>query len=238
ELHLRGHARGASKDRNQERERTPELPTFHDSRIPSAESRDATAGRTARAGNSGRTSQACGVGSIAISLIARCDSLTRHRHGFGLPSHGVDAGYSHAQRHLRCLLSRDESAANVGRRTFVHRAGFLAAIVRGLVPAPGHLHEGEPSMSRRILRLACACAVASGLAAAQIIGPSTTTTPYLVPNASLAPGDVVTVSLLTTGDSVGGYRLVGIPDGLGAFANAGGITLLANHELGQTQGIV
>ena len=39
-------------------------------------------------------------------------------------------------------------------------------------------------------------------------------------------------SLLTTGDSVGGYKMVGIPDGLGAFDNGDGtFTVLMNHEL-------
>jgi hypothetical protein len=58
---------------------------------------------------------------------------------------------------------------------------------------------------------------------------------YLVP---VAPG-VVTKALLTVGESVNKkpdgtpYRMVGIPDGLGAFDNNdGSFTLLMNHELG------
>jgi len=51
--------------------------------------------------------------------------------------------------------------------------------------------------------------------AAQTIGPSTTTEPYLVPS---LPGVDIT-SILTTGDAVGGYRMVGIPDGLGTVPN-------------------
>jgi hypothetical protein len=67
------------------------------------------------------------------------------------------------------------------------------------------------------------------------IGPSTTTEPYLVPN---VPG-VKFVSILTVGDSIGGYRMVGIPDGLGAYAGSNGtFTLLMNHELGGTSGAV
>jgi len=67
------------------------------------------------------------------------------------------------------------------------------------------------------------------------IGPSTTTEPYLVPS---VPG-VRFISLLTVGDSIEGYRMVGIPDGLGAFASSNGnFTLLMNHELGGTSGIV
>jgi hypothetical protein len=49
---------------------------------------------------------------------------------------------------------------------------------------------------------------------------------------------VATQALLTVGDSIGGYRMVGIPDGLGAFDNGDGtFTLLMNHELGNTAGI-
>ena len=67
------------------------------------------------------------------------------------------------------------------------------------------------------------------------IGPSTTTEPYLVPS---VPG-VKFISLLTVGDSIEGYRMVGIPDGLGAYASSNGnFTLLMNHELGGTSGIV
>ncbi|MBC8131845.1 MAG: hypothetical protein H7X95_02605, partial [Deltaproteobacteria bacterium] len=59
------------------------------------------------------------------------------------------------------------------------------------------------------------------------------TSPYLIP---AAPG-VVTKDLITTGDSVGGYRMAGIPDGLGAFDNGDGtFTVLMNHELGATLG--
>ncbi len=55
---------------------------------------------------------------------------------------------------------------------------------------------------------------------------------------------VVIKSLLTVGDSVNNkpdgtpYRMVGFPDGLGAFDNGDGtFTLLMNHELGDTVGI-
>ena len=47
------------------------------------------------------------------------------------------------------------------------------------------------------------------------------------------------MSLLTVGDSAGGARLVGIPDGMGAFDNNDGtFTVLVNHELNSSQGIV
>lgn len=46
-------------------------------------------------------------------------------------------------------------------------------------------------------------------------------------------------SILTANDSVGGYKMVGIPDGLGAFDNGNGtFTLLMDHELGNTSGVV
>jgi len=65
-------------------------------------------------------------------------------------------------------------------------------------------------------------------AAATPIGPSTTTEAYLIPS---VPG-VKIVPILTVGDSIGGYRMVGIPDGLGAFQSAPGqFTLLMNHEI-------
>ena len=65
-------------------------------------------------------------------------------------------------------------------------------------------------------------------AAATNIGPSTTTEPYLIPS---IPG-VKFVSILTVGDSIGGYRMVGIPDGLGSFQSARGqFTVLMNHEI-------
>ena len=65
-------------------------------------------------------------------------------------------------------------------------------------------------------------------------GPSSSDAPYVVPS---RPG-VVTKSVLTVGDSADGYRMVGVPDGLGAYDNGDGtFTLLSNHELRPTQGI-
>jgi hypothetical protein len=88
--------------------------------------------------------------------------------------------------------------------------------------------------------LACVWLVASaGPASGQSIGPSTTTEPYLLPSASLPAEAVRTISLLSVGDNVNGYRMVGIPDGLGAFlSGTGQFTLLMNHELDQTSGAV
>lgn len=80
--------------------------------------------------------------------------------------------------------------------------------------------------------------VATGLAlggpVAAETGPSSSQSPYIEP---LVPGAVVR-SILTVGDWVNRkpdgtpYRLVGIPDGLGAFDNGDGtFTVLVNHEL-------
>ena len=67
------------------------------------------------------------------------------------------------------------------------------------------------------------------------VGPSTTSEPYLAPSIAGAK----TVSILTVGDSVNGYRMVGIPDGLGAYRSGGNeFTLLMNHELGGAAGSV
>ena len=69
-------------------------------------------------------------------------------------------------------------------------------------------------------------------------GPTTTVDPYVLP---VADG-VQTTSLLTVADmpTVSGYKMVGIPDGLGLrnAATAGKAELFMNHELRETQGIV
>lgn len=60
------------------------------------------------------------------------------------------------------------------------------------------------------------------------VGPSTRTAPYMQ---AMVPGVEIT-SILTTGEVVGGYKMGGIPDGLGAYDNGDGtITVLMNHEI-------
>jgi len=75
--------------------------------------------------------------------------------------------------------------------------------------------------------------MAMGAQAAQ--GPSSSQAPYL--NA-IAPG-VEFTSILTTGDVArNGYRMSGIPDGLGAYDNGDGtITVLMNHEIDNLNGV-
>jgi hypothetical protein len=88
-----------------------------------------------------------------------------------------------------------------------------------------------------IHRSLVALAVSSALAAmshgamAQTTGPSSSAAPYLLST------DVSTTftSIFTTGNSVGGYRMAGLPDGLGAYDNGNGtFTVLMNHEINPT----
>ena len=79
------------------------------------------------------------------------------------------------------------------------------------------------------------------VAASAATGPSTSTTPYLKP---LDPS-VEFTSILSVGDSARKmhqgnetYRMVGTPDGLGAFDNGDGtFTLLVNHEFTEDLGV-
>jgi len=88
-------------------------------------------------------------------------------------------------------------------------------------------------MSMRSALSAAALACAAGSAFAQVTGPSSSQSPYLLPTT----GGVVTKSILTVGDTIGGYRMVGIPDGLGAYSNNNGsFSLFMNHELGGASG--
>lgn len=83
----------------------------------------------------------------------------------------------------------------------------------------------------------CLGLVGTGVAVAAPAGQGTSSSqsPYLVGE---RPG-VKTTSILTVGDTVGDYPMVGIPDGLGAYDNGDGtFTVLMNHELGDTLGAV
>ena len=70
---------------------------------------------------------------------------------------------------------------------------------------------------------------------------STTQSPYLVSTNST----VTFNSILSVGDVVGTkndgspWKMVGIPDGLGAYDNGDGtMTVLMNHETGATTGVI
>jgi uncharacterized repeat protein (TIGR03803 family) len=66
-------------------------------------------------------------------------------------------------------------------------------------------------------------------------GPTSSQSPYLL---NTIPAALFT-SMLTTTDNIGGYKMDGTPDGLGAFDNGDGtFTLLMNHEFVPTVGIV
>ena len=81
--------------------------------------------------------------------------------------------------------------------------------------------------------LAAGIALALSASAFAATGPSSSAAPYLVPT---APGVQIT-SILTAGDSVGGYTMGGIPDGMGAYDNGdGSFTVLIAHEWGATAG--
>jgi 2',3'-cyclic-nucleotide 2'-phosphodiesterase (5'-nucleotidase family)/Ca2+-binding RTX toxin-like protein/endonuclease/exonuclease/phosphatase family metal-dependent hydrolase len=68
---------------------------------------------------------------------------------------------------------------------------------------------------------------------AQVKGASSSATPYLIPTAA----GVSFTSIMTAGDSIGGYRMAGIPDGLGSYDNGDGtFTVLMNHEIPSTGG--
>jgi hypothetical protein len=97
-------------------------------------------------------------------------------------------------------------------------------------------------MHRRTARfglLVAAVGVVASIAAVAalanaITGPSSSQSPYLV---RTQPG-IATKSLITTGDSVDGYRMAGIPDGLGAYDNGDGtFTVLVNHEIPSNLGV-
>lgn len=102
--------------------------------------------------------------------------------------------------------------------------------------------------SRRIIAAAAlAAAVLAVPAHAQTVvqGPSSSRTPYLQPT---APNGILRniTSIVTTTDLVPltgqpatSYEIAGLIDGLGAYDNGDGtVTVLANHEINTTQGVI
>jgi hypothetical protein len=85
-------------------------------------------------------------------------------------------------------------------------------------------------------------AEATRMPAGTTTGPSSSASPYVIN----VPATVDISSLLTVGDSVSDkpgstipYRMVGIPDGLGAFDNYDGtFSVLINHEIAPTNGVM
>ena len=92
-----------------------------------------------------------------------------------------------------------------------------------------------------LLVVVLALTIVGSVFAYSITGPNSSQSPYLLRS---QPG-VITNAILTVGDSVSmkpdgvtPYRMVGLPDGLGAFHNGDGtFTLLMNHELTGANGV-
>lgn len=76
---------------------------------------------------------------------------------------------------------------------------------------------------------------ATALTAHSDTGPSSSAAPYVQPLAA----DVAVSSIITAADkAANSYRMVGLPDGLGAYSlNAKNFVVLMNHELGNTLGV-
>jgi len=67
-----------------------------------------------------------------------------------------------------------------------------------------------------------------------VTGPTSSQSPYMLPTISGAKF----TSILTAGDAIGGYKMCGLADGLGAFDNGNGtFTLLMTHEINNALGI-
>ncbi len=80
----------------------------------------------------------------------------------------------------------------------------------------------------------CASLSVNSALAQSITGPSSSQTPYVNP---IMAGASFT-SIITTTDVIGGYKMCGTPDGLGAYDNNDGtFTLLMNHEFVNNAGV-
>lgn len=102
-----------------------------------------------------------------------------------------------------------------------------------------HLGEGKDIMLKHLRWMSASSALFATMMAApsmaQITGPTSSQSPYVVPTVPFAS----TTSLLTVGDSIGGYQMIGIPDGLGALDNGDGtFSVFMNHEILKTAGAV
>ena len=106
-----------------------------------------------------------------------------------------------------------QSRGRLSRRTLL-RSGLGAA---GLLLLDGALGGGLRSAS-----------------AAVKSGPGTTIMPYLLP--SQASVDITALLTVRDKPADNGYRMVGIPDGLGLIPGGDRFTVLMNHELGGTVG--
>lgn len=95
----------------------------------------------------------------------------------------------------------------------------------------------KKTLTKSILGLSCLAAATTSVAQQRITGPNSSLPPYQA-IFSAAPAGAKVVSILTVGDAVGGYKMAGIPDGIGAFDNGDGtFTVVMNHEHGNTSGV-
>ena len=88
-------------------------------------------------------------------------------------------------------------------------------------------------MNRTTLSLGCAAtlALASAATAGVVLrtGPSSSATPYVIPTTGSPVLEIV--SILTVGDSIGGYQFLGIPDGMGGWDQGDGtMRVFIDHE--------
>lgn len=113
-------------------------------------------------------------------------------------------------------------------------ADSAADIGEELMPKP------RLTLSRRVLLKGAAAGAGvlmldrAGAGRAAASTWSSTVAPYVLPSAD----GVETVSILTVGEAApNGYRMVGIPDGLGIVAGDSEFTLVMNHELRAANGV-
>jgi len=122
------------------------------------------------------------------------------------------------------FLTQDEESSGIIDVQEILGAGYFLLVDQAHYALPGELVEGGQILSF----------YNPDTYAASITGPSTSSTPYLIPTVPNAAFN----SILTAGDVVGSYKMVGLPDGLGAYDNGNGtFTVLMNHEVGNTLGV-
>lgn len=123
-------------------------------------------------------------------------------------------------------LTQDEESSGIIDMQDILGAGMFIYADQAHYSKPGQLVEGG-----QLLAMFNPDTKNSFLGA----GPNSSQSPYLLGVAS----GVKTNALITAGDSVGNYKMTGIPDGLGAYDNGNGtFTLLMNHEIPNSGGIV
>ncbi len=122
-------------------------------------------------------------------------------------------------------LTQDEESSGIIDVQSILGPGKFLLVDQAHYPIAGEVYEGG-----QLLLMTNPDSYNGALGA----GPNSSQSPYLTPIAS----GVKFGSILSTPDVVNGYKMVGIPDGLGAFDNNDGtFTLLMNHEIPSGSGI-